>query len=330
MISWNGAKNAVRQRLNDNVILTFIISLIILNWKPLYYLFFFDGDQAKKIKYIESELSNDTICNFLIAIGITFFYGLVYPFILILFNGIKNKYLIKEEENRKDLLDIIEESNKSEFKAELAKTGTKTIDQLENKIEEKEKRIKELEEKIVGLNLDSQINSKEYEKTISELKSSNSIYTKKINDLERENNTLKQNKLKVESYVNSYYGILQKIYNLISFDYQGNISFIYNHYFNSILNNEFNKEYYNRILESEEFEIIFKDYAEQNTDSIHKFNFEGIVPTYRQKLENELKINNENFESSNFSKILFLFRLKWLKENFETIERELAELNKPV
>ncbi|NHE57947.1 hypothetical protein [Cyclobacterium plantarum] len=326
----NSAKNAISLKLNDTVFLTFFGSLIILNWKPLFYLFFSSNNPGERIHYIENSIVNDTLGNLYTAIGITLIYGFCYPILLIGFNYVKSIYLQREEVNNEKIYKKKINSNTAIFQSELASKGANKIEEYKEIIKIKEERISELESSIKKSNQDNQKKVRDYENTLNQVKESNSVYSEKINELERENNKLKQEVLNVESYVSKYSGILQKISYLISFDYQGNINFIFNHYFNSILNNEFNKEYYNRILKSEEFEIIFKDYAEHNTDSIHKFNFENIVPTYRQKLESELNINNENFESSNFSNILFLFRLKWLKERFDTIERELVELDKPI
>lgn len=319
MISWNGAKNAVRQRLNDNVILTFIISLIILNWKPLYYLIFFNGDPDYKILYIEKVLSNDTLVNLGLAVAFTFIYGLIYPFILILFNIVKNKYLIKEEKNKTSLLNEIKNSNKAEFKAELARTGTNDIEDLEKRIKEKDKRIEELEDRIKGIQKSGQNTIKEYEGTIVELKTSNSVYTKRINDLEKDNNILNREISSIESVLKGKIRFIESIYIIVSNNYEQYIQILINEYI-KISNRDIDQQNkFRDYLEDEELQLSLKAFVE------NEYSMGGIPKMYIDKIESIFGPATDYLNIHNFRKILFLIRLYWFKDMLEDLKKDIKK-----
>ena len=304
----NSAKKAVILKLNDTVFLTFIFSIIILNWKPIYYLLFSIDDPDHKIFYIENEFSDYTIYNLIIAIVITLIYGFGYPLLLIGFNTVKNLYLIKEEENKAKLLEKVKLSNEAEFKADLARAGTQTVEELESSIKEKNIRIEELQKSISKINLDSQVKISDYEKTINEINESNLNFTKEINNLNRENNLIKEQNLILESSIIDYRSTLNSI-NIKLFDeFPAAFDILYGNILEIFSKDIEDKNFYFNSMENAKIEMALLEYFRGDS----KMN--GLSNNSKEILIEHFNIKDFSKLNNRFSNTLFLYRLKWLSD----------------
>lgn len=156
-------QNSIRIKLDDSVFITFFVSLIILNWKPLYFLISSNQNPENKIQYIENQFNNG-INNLLWALTITGIYGFIYPFVLICIDFVKYQYLNSEEKRKTNLLKNVTLRNQEEFNAESARSGAKSLTELNNELEDKNLLIENSKSEINKLTMDLSLNFEEINK----------------------------------------------------------------------------------------------------------------------------------------------------------------------
>lgn len=181
------------ERLKNPLIGTFMISWLLINWRPIFIALFSEKTITERIELIESNYSS--ISFYLTApLLIALFYVIILPYIMWGIDEIIKKSTIGRKKNRtKQIIAdyegkqeiAIEESKLEDLKASYRDKAdfNKQIEQLRNQLDDREEILKSQSSEIEGLK-----NEKEdLQKLISEnnqekFKNKNSVYEKQYSE----------------------------------------------------------------------------------------------------------------------------------------------------
>lgn len=165
----NTLKETTKERIKNPFIGTYIFSFIIVNWKPILFLFFSDLKIEEKITFIEVKYTSLSY-NFIVPLVISLIYTILLPYFMLLIEEILKKSINGRKKNQVQQLFIDIKNQQSlaieESKLEDIKANYREKADLNSKIEKMK-----------------DINS-EYEEIIKNLKND-------IKDIQKENFNLK-------------------------------------------------------------------------------------------------------------------------------------------
>lgn len=192
----------LKERLSNPFLMTFLLFWVIWNWQGLAFFIYSEDDIVTKLQYISAnyvDLYKNLIWPLVFAIvsiliSNIFYFGLEY---------LTNNFVLKRKQTLFSRLteEFKSKENlaKAEAKYNIAKTEARTIDELNNRIEEREKEIESSKELV-----------NELERQKSEL--SSSLNSEKQSHLETKNILLhkKEIELKIKRFINDWFEILIK------------------------------------------------------------------------------------------------------------------------
>ncbi|MCE7058154.1 hypothetical protein LZF95_25955 [Algoriphagus sp. AGSA1] len=245
----------LKERLSNPFLITFLFFWIIWNWQGLVFFIYSEDDIIYKIQYINAhyvDLNKNLIWPLVFAIGSIllsniFYFGLEY---------LTNSFVLKRKQSLfKRLTEEFqskEELARAEANYNIAKSEARTIDELNNRIEESEQEIESY-----------RILVDEIEKQRSEL--SSNLNSEKQSHLETKN-VLAQKKeieLKIKRFINDWLEIL------IEIDEQ---EYIYHQRHFNIIDNDLVKKVFKESMYSGELKKIIDEYLDKS--DLSNFDFD--------------------------------------------------------
>ena len=192
----------IKTRLSNSWVASFAIAWVIINWQPILYVILAKEPILERFIYIEKTYYNSLGANwwfyFFLPLLIGAFYAFVFPFIE---PGMEWATLFQRRLTNDRNHELLMNDLVNQEKLALKKAKVNKIEELQEKIEDREKEITALKLDIIDVRKEKELESGKLTKTLKELAESNTDKSRIANELSTQNLKLENAKNQINTNI---------------------------------------------------------------------------------------------------------------------------------